>query len=178
MSYGQSDAPAESAPIPGVDPGEWNSSARGGAIAGVLDAEEITHVLRTSSSPATSSTEVQQAARGAGHPHRRDGRRCSRRRHAAGRASPSPRRRPAERRRWRLMARRRRRRSERIERERCRHRQHRRHRAHVPQGDRSGRPARRADDERRLAQAIEDGNAGRGSQLDNAADRRRSNIGA
>jgi RNA polymerase primary sigma factor len=47
LSFGQSDAPAESAPIPGVDPGEWNSLLARGAISGVLDAEEITHVLRT-----------------------------------------------------------------------------------------------------------------------------------
>ena len=47
MSFGQSDAPTESAPFPGVDPGEWNSLLARGAISGVLDAEEITHVLRT-----------------------------------------------------------------------------------------------------------------------------------
>jgi RNA polymerase primary sigma factor len=47
LSYGQSDAPTESAPFPGVDPGEWNSLLARGAISGVLDAEEITHVLRT-----------------------------------------------------------------------------------------------------------------------------------
>ena len=47
MSFGQSDAPAESAPFPGVDPDEWNSLLTRGAISGVLDAEEITHVLRT-----------------------------------------------------------------------------------------------------------------------------------
>ena len=47
MSFGQSDAPEEGAPFPGVDPGEWNSLLARGAISGVLDAEEITHVLRT-----------------------------------------------------------------------------------------------------------------------------------
>ena len=47
MSFGQSDAPMESAPFPGVDPDEWNSLLARGAISGVLDAEEITHVLRT-----------------------------------------------------------------------------------------------------------------------------------
>jgi RNA polymerase primary sigma factor len=47
LSFGQSDAPTESAPFPGVDPGEWNSLLARGAISGVLDAEEITHVLRT-----------------------------------------------------------------------------------------------------------------------------------
>ena len=47
MSFGQSDTPAESAPFPGVDPDEWNSLLARGAISGVLDAEEITHVLRT-----------------------------------------------------------------------------------------------------------------------------------
>jgi RNA polymerase primary sigma factor len=47
LSFGQSDAPAESSPIPGVDPGEWNSLLARGAISGVLDAEEITQVLRT-----------------------------------------------------------------------------------------------------------------------------------
>ncbi|HZX55428.1 MAG TPA: RNA polymerase sigma factor RpoD [Ilumatobacteraceae bacterium] len=46
MSFGQSDAP-ESAPFPGVDAGEWNSLLARGEIAGVLDAEDITHVLRT-----------------------------------------------------------------------------------------------------------------------------------
>ncbi|HZX55899.1 MAG TPA: hypothetical protein VFE86_14530, partial [Ilumatobacteraceae bacterium] len=47
MSFGQSDAPTESPPFPGVDAGEWNSLLARGEIAGVLDAEEITHVLRT-----------------------------------------------------------------------------------------------------------------------------------
>jgi RNA polymerase primary sigma factor len=47
LSFSQSDAPPESAPFPGVDPGEWNSLLARGEIAGVLDAEEITHVLRT-----------------------------------------------------------------------------------------------------------------------------------
>jgi RNA polymerase primary sigma factor len=47
LSFRQSDAPAESAPFPGVDPAEWNSLLERGEISGVLDAEEITHVLRT-----------------------------------------------------------------------------------------------------------------------------------
>ncbi len=46
MSFGQSDAPTEPAPFPGVDPSEWNSLLARGEIAGVLDAEEITRVLR------------------------------------------------------------------------------------------------------------------------------------
>ena len=47
MSFGQSDAPAESAPFPGVDPSEWRDLLVRGEATGVLDAEEITHVLRT-----------------------------------------------------------------------------------------------------------------------------------
>jgi len=47
VSFGQSDAPTESPPFPGVDPSEWNSLLERGQIAGVLDAEDITHVLRT-----------------------------------------------------------------------------------------------------------------------------------
>jgi RNA polymerase primary sigma factor len=47
LSFGQSDAPSEPAPFPGVDPVEWNALIARGAISGVLDAEEITHVLRT-----------------------------------------------------------------------------------------------------------------------------------
>ncbi|MEY2414691.1 MAG: polymerase primary sigma factor [Ilumatobacteraceae bacterium] len=62
MSYGQSDAPAESPPIPGVDPGEWNSLLARGAISGVLDAEEITHVLRTVELTGDVLEEVQKAA--------------------------------------------------------------------------------------------------------------------
>ncbi len=61
MSFGQSDAPAESAPFPGVDPGEWNSLLARGAISGVLDAEEITHVLRTVELTGDVLEEVQQA---------------------------------------------------------------------------------------------------------------------
>ncbi|MGZ4764451.1 MAG: RNA polymerase sigma factor RpoD [Ilumatobacteraceae bacterium] len=47
MSFGQSDAPTESAPFPGVDPNEWHDLLARGEKSGVLDAEEITHVLRT-----------------------------------------------------------------------------------------------------------------------------------
>jgi RNA polymerase primary sigma factor len=47
VSFGQSDAPTESPPFPGVDAGEWDSLLARGEIAGVLDAEDITHVLRT-----------------------------------------------------------------------------------------------------------------------------------
>ena len=47
MSFGQSDAPTEPAPFPGVDPNEWHDLLVRGEAAGVLDAEEITHVLRT-----------------------------------------------------------------------------------------------------------------------------------
>ncbi len=61
MSFGQSDAPADSAPFPGVDPGEWNSLLARGAISGVLDAEEITHVLRTVELTGDVLEEVQQA---------------------------------------------------------------------------------------------------------------------
>ena len=61
MSFGQSDAPTESAPFPGVDPGEWNSLLARGAISGVLDAEEITHVLRTVELTGDVLEEVQKA---------------------------------------------------------------------------------------------------------------------
>jgi RNA polymerase primary sigma factor len=61
LSFGQSDAPAESAPFPGVDPGEWNSLLARGSISGVLDAEEITHVLRTVELTGDVLEEVQQA---------------------------------------------------------------------------------------------------------------------
>jgi RNA polymerase primary sigma factor len=61
LSFGQSDAPAESAPFPGVDPGEWNSLLARGEISGVLDAEEITHVLRTVELTGDVLEEVQQA---------------------------------------------------------------------------------------------------------------------
>ena len=61
MSFGQSDAPAESAPFPGVDPDEWNSLLARGAISGVLDAEEITHVLRTVELTGDVLEEVQKA---------------------------------------------------------------------------------------------------------------------
>ncbi|MEA3183685.1 MAG: polymerase primary sigma factor, partial [Ilumatobacteraceae bacterium] len=47
MSFGQSDSPTESAPFPGVDPNEWHDLLVRGEATGVLDAEEITHVLRT-----------------------------------------------------------------------------------------------------------------------------------
>jgi RNA polymerase primary sigma factor len=47
LSFGQSDAPTESAPFPGVDPNEWRDLLVRGEATGVLDAEEITHVLRT-----------------------------------------------------------------------------------------------------------------------------------
>ncbi|HEX2782941.1 MAG TPA: RNA polymerase sigma factor RpoD [Ilumatobacteraceae bacterium] len=47
MSFGQSDAPTEPAPFPGVDPIEWHDLMVRGEAAGVLDAEDITHVLRT-----------------------------------------------------------------------------------------------------------------------------------
>jgi RNA polymerase primary sigma factor len=62
LSFGQSDAPAESSPIPGVDPGEWNSLLARGAISGVLDAEEITQVLRTVELTGDVLEEVQKAA--------------------------------------------------------------------------------------------------------------------
>jgi RNA polymerase primary sigma factor len=62
LSFGQSDAPAESSPIPGVDPGEWNSLLARGAISGVLDAEEITHVLRTVELTGDVLEQVQKAA--------------------------------------------------------------------------------------------------------------------
>ena len=61
MSFGQSDAPPESAPFPGVDPDEWNSLLARGAISGVLDAEEITHVLRTVELTGDVLEEVQKA---------------------------------------------------------------------------------------------------------------------
>ncbi|MEP7203336.1 MAG: RNA polymerase sigma factor RpoD [Ilumatobacteraceae bacterium] len=61
MSFGQSDAPTESAPFPGVDPGEWNSLLARGAISGVLEAEEITHVLRTVELTGDVLEEVQKA---------------------------------------------------------------------------------------------------------------------
>jgi RNA polymerase primary sigma factor len=47
LSFGQSDAPTEAAPFPGVDPIEWHDLMVRGEAAGVLDAEDITHVLRT-----------------------------------------------------------------------------------------------------------------------------------
>ncbi|MEP7046288.1 MAG: RNA polymerase sigma factor RpoD [Ilumatobacteraceae bacterium] len=62
MSFGQSDAPTDAAPFPGVDPGEWNSLLARGAISGVLDAEEITHVLRTVELTGDVLEEVQKAA--------------------------------------------------------------------------------------------------------------------
>lgn len=62
MSFGQSDAPTESAPFPGVDAEEWNSLLARGEIAGVLDAEAITHVLRTVELTGDVLEGVQQAA--------------------------------------------------------------------------------------------------------------------
>jgi RNA polymerase primary sigma factor len=61
LSFGQSDAPSEPAPFPGVDAGEWNSLLARGEIAGVLDAEEITHVLRTVELTGDVLEEVQHA---------------------------------------------------------------------------------------------------------------------
>jgi len=62
VSFGQSDAPTESAPFPGVDAEEWNSLLARGEIAGVLDAEAITHVLRTVELTGDVLEGVQQAA--------------------------------------------------------------------------------------------------------------------
>jgi RNA polymerase primary sigma factor len=61
LSFGESDSSADSAPFPGVDPREWNSLLARGAISGVLDAEEITHVLRTVELTGDVLEEVQQA---------------------------------------------------------------------------------------------------------------------
>ena len=159
MSFGQSDAPTESPPFPGVDPSEWHDLLVRGEAAGVLDAEDITHVLRTVELTGDVLEGVQQAVRGAQHPHRRDRRRAGRR-HAAQRASSSPRRHRREDADG-LMARRRRRRSERM------------NASGVDTGSTADtvrmylREIGRVDlltpdDERRLAQAIDEGQPGGG----------------
>jgi RNA polymerase primary sigma factor len=61
LSFGQSDAPTDSAPFPGVDPEEWSDLLARGEVAGVLDAEEITHVLRTVELTGDVLEEVQKA---------------------------------------------------------------------------------------------------------------------
>ncbi len=78
MSFGQSDAPAESPPFPGVDPNEWHDLLVRGEAAGVLDAEEITHVLRTVELTGDVLEGVQQGDFGPQHPHRRSRRRIDR----------------------------------------------------------------------------------------------------
>lgn len=62
MSFGQSDAATESAPFPGVDPDEWRNLLARGEATGVLDAGEIAHVLRTVELSGDVIEGVQQAA--------------------------------------------------------------------------------------------------------------------
>ena len=152
------------APFPGVDPGEWNSLLARGAIAGVLDAEEITHVLRTVELTGDVLEGVQQAvaARNIRIDETVDD---VDRRHADRTASRDPEAPPAEDADG-LMARRRRRRSERMNASGVDTGQHRRHRADVPERDRSRRSA---DARRRATTRAGD----RGRQSGRAAARQR-----
>jgi RNA polymerase primary sigma factor len=61
LSFGQADASTESAPFPGVDPSEWQNLLARGERVGVLHAEEITQVLRHVELTPSALETIQQA---------------------------------------------------------------------------------------------------------------------
>jgi RNA polymerase primary sigma factor len=66
VSFGQAGAPPDSVPFPGVDLVEWQSLLARGDARGVLHADEITHVLRAVELTGDVLADIQQAIVGRG----------------------------------------------------------------------------------------------------------------